>query len=270
MSVLDTIILNGVSYEIGGTGSGLTNDVKASLDQLAQKVAYIDDDGSDYYNALHSALYPPANLAYITCVYTQSGIVYTTDSLDSLKSDLVVTAHYTDSSSEIVTTYTLSGTLTTGTSTITVSYGGKTTTFTVSVTSLGIGAYPSFTDRAGSNGDYSLVKKTGATRTLLAMNGGTHPYAYTSDSTDTSLTLYPIPIGSAQSITITNTANCNYVLQVLHYNDSSGTWKRDYTSDWIASGTAIDTSDYSDGTYYYSCLLYNNNMSMDAVTITTT
>lgn len=75
-----------------------------------------------------------AELESISAVYTQSGTVYDTDSLDSLKADLVVTAHFDDSSTEVVTAYTLSGTLEVGTSTITVSYGGKTTTFTVEVT----------------------------------------------------------------------------------------------------------------------------------------
>lgn len=135
MSEIDNIIYNGVTYDIGGSGGeGLSADLKAALDQLAQKMAYIDDDGQDYYNALHSALYPPANLSYISCVYTQSGTVYDTDSLNSLKSDLVVTAHYDNSTSQVVTNYTLSGTLAEGTSTITVAYGGKTTTFNVTVT----------------------------------------------------------------------------------------------------------------------------------------
>lgn len=78
-------------------------------------------------------MYPPVPLASISAVYTQSGTVYDTDSLDSLKSDLVVTATYEDSTTETVTDYTLSGTLAVGTSTITVAYGGKTTTFTVTV-----------------------------------------------------------------------------------------------------------------------------------------
>lgn len=125
--------LSDLQAEIEGGGSGLTADLKAALDQLAQKVAYIDDDGQDYYDALHNALYPPATLSYITCVYTQSGTVYDTDTLDSLKSDLVVTAHYSNGTTQTVTAYTLSGTLTQGTSTITVAYGGKTTTFNVTV-----------------------------------------------------------------------------------------------------------------------------------------
>lgn len=126
--------LSDLQAEIEGGGSGLTNDLKAALDQLAQKVAYIDDDGQDYYDALHNALYPPASLSRITCVYTQSGTVYDTDTLDSLKSDLVVTAHYSNGTTQTVTAYTLSGTLVEGTSTITVAYGGKTTTFSVTVT----------------------------------------------------------------------------------------------------------------------------------------
>ena len=74
------------------------------------------------------------SLVSISAVYTQSGTVYDTDSLDDLKADLVVTGLYDDQSTETITDYTLSGTLTVGTSTITVSYGGKTTTFTVTVT----------------------------------------------------------------------------------------------------------------------------------------
>lgn len=112
------------------------DDVKQVLLQIASKVAYIDEHGQDYYDALEAALYPeapPASLVSISAVYTQSGTVYDTDSLDSLKADLVVTAHFDDSSTEVVTAYTLSGTLEVGTSTITVSYGGKTTTFNVTV-----------------------------------------------------------------------------------------------------------------------------------------
>lgn len=115
-------------------GSGLTDGAKQALLNCLAHVAWIDEDGQDYYDALESALYPPVNLTSISCVYTQSGTVYDTDSLDSLKSDLVVTAHYDDSSTQTVTTYTLSGSLTVGTSTITVAYGGKTTTFNVTVT----------------------------------------------------------------------------------------------------------------------------------------
>ena len=123
-----------ISQCIGGGSGGLSNEAKAALLDCFAHVAWIDDDGQDYYDALESALYPPADLVSISAVYTQSGTVYDTDSLDDLKTDLVVTATYSDSTTETVTNYTLSGTLTAGTSTITVSYGGKTTSFTVTVT----------------------------------------------------------------------------------------------------------------------------------------
>ena len=117
--------------------SEISDDLKTALLQIASKVAYIDDQGQTYYNALYNALYPPKTLFSITAVFTQgSTVVYDNASLDSLKSMLVVTAHYTDGTSEAVASnlYTLSGTLTVGTSTVTVSYNSKTTTFTVNVT----------------------------------------------------------------------------------------------------------------------------------------
>ena len=120
--------------------SGLTADVKQALMDFANAVAFKSNVplGQTYIDALEDALYPPADLVSISAVYTQSGDVYPDTSLDDLKTDLVVTAHYDNSTTEIVTTYTLSGTLTVGTSVITVSYGGKTTTFNVTVSSDGL------------------------------------------------------------------------------------------------------------------------------------
>ena len=142
---------------------GLTDAIKLALLQIAQKVAYIDDDGQDYYDDLYDALYPPAppaTLTSISCVYTQSGTVYDTDTLDSLKSDLVVTAHYDDSSTQTVSAYTLSGTLSVGTSTITVAYGGKTTTFTVTVSHQTQTVKTYFSDTAYTS---NYLKKTNGT-----------------------------------------------------------------------------------------------------------
>lgn len=77
-----------------------------------------------------------SNVSYITATFDQGeDIIYDTDSLDVLNQYLTVRAFYDNSESIILdyTEYELSGTLTAGTSTITVSYGGKTTTFTVTV-----------------------------------------------------------------------------------------------------------------------------------------
>ena len=118
-----------------GDSAALSGDIKAALLTLAQKVAYVDEHGQDYYDALYNALYPPAELLTITASFAQgSHTVYDTDTLDSLKPYLTVTGAYDDGTSRTITSYTLSGTLTEGTSTITVTAGGKTATFTVSVT----------------------------------------------------------------------------------------------------------------------------------------
>lgn len=118
-----------------GSAFGISEEVKQALLQIAEKVVYIDEHGQDYYDALYAALYPPTELVSIAAVYTQSGTVYNTDSLDSLKADLVVTAYYDDgTTADVTSTCTLSGTLAEGTSTITAEYNGKTATFTVTVT----------------------------------------------------------------------------------------------------------------------------------------
>ena len=72
---------------------------------------------------------PDVTLVGISVTYT-GGEVPEGTALTDLPG-IVVTAHYSDSSNETVTGYTLSGAIVEGSNTITVSYGGKTTTFTV-------------------------------------------------------------------------------------------------------------------------------------------
>lgn len=78
-----------------------------------------------------------ATLSSISAVFTQGdNVIYDTDSLDDLKQYLVVTATYSNSQTAVLSddAYTLSGSLTTGTSTITASYQSKSDTFNVTVT----------------------------------------------------------------------------------------------------------------------------------------
>ena len=128
---------------------GMTEDVKTALLNCFENVAWINEDGQDYYDALYAALYPPVDVLSISAVFTQgSAVIYDTDSLDTLKQYLVVTATMTDSTTRTLedTDYTLSGTLSVGTSTITVSYGGMSTTFSVVVS------------EAETPSDYQLVE----------------------------------------------------------------------------------------------------------------
>lgn len=224
------------------SGGGVSDDLKTALLQLAQKVAYIDANGSTCYQDLYDALYgstptptiytvtntlthvtnsnnastatsgssysgtlsaasgytittvtitmggvnitstaysngtvsiasvsgnivitasateQQATLSSITATFTQgSAVIYDTDTLDSLKQYLVVTANWSDSTTSTVpaSSYTLSGTLTVGTSTITATYSGKSDTFIVTVTEEQQDTKPVITDynmRLSNNG----------------------------------------------------------------------------------------------------------------------
>lgn len=127
-----------------------TNAAKRALIALLEKVAFKITDGREYLDALENELSVPV-VTSISAAFTQgSAVIYDTDSLDTLKQYLVVTATYFDSTTEVLadSVYTLSGNLEAGESTITVSYGGKTDTFDV-VVSIGLDsiAYASLTYR---------------------------------------------------------------------------------------------------------------------------
>lgn len=125
--------------EGGETGGELSSDVKIALMNLVNHISWDNDtpSGQTYitalYNALYSATESNVELISINAVYTQTGTVYSTDTLDSLKADLTVTGEMSDESTIIISDYILSGTLAEGTSTITVTCDGKTTTFDVIV-----------------------------------------------------------------------------------------------------------------------------------------
>lgn len=109
-------------------------EAKQALLNLLAHVAYADEHGQDYLDDLETELFRTAGVVSISAVFDQgSAVIYDTDDLETLRQYLTVTATYEDLSEREITAYTLSGTLTVGTSTITVSYGGKTTTFDVTV-----------------------------------------------------------------------------------------------------------------------------------------
>lgn len=161
--------------ELSGSGGGLTESIKQALLQIATKVAYIDEQGQNYYDDLYNSLYPPKVLVGISAVYTQISSVYDTDSLDVLKSGLVVTALYSDSSIAVTSAYTLSGTLVEGTSIITVEYMGKTTTFSVNVTHAAsmVTITNELNGCTNSNSDSSAAEGDSYSATITAESGYT-------------------------------------------------------------------------------------------------
>lgn len=114
--------------------TGLSEDAKIALLDCFEHVAWIDEHGQTYYDNLYDALYPDSGLDHITAVFTQGSlVVYPSTPLGDLKPYLTVTGYYKDGTSGRVTDYALSGTLTVGTSTVTVMKDGKTATFDITV-----------------------------------------------------------------------------------------------------------------------------------------
>ena len=133
--------IHGTDNHIAGIEYGgkiLSKNVKNALLNLFAHVAYTDGNAQQYIDALISAWGITATISAITAVFTQgSAVIMEGDDLDTLKAYLVVNGVYTVdeySFEDEVTGYTLSGTLSEGESTITVTYNGMTTTFTVEVT----------------------------------------------------------------------------------------------------------------------------------------
>ena len=102
----------------------LAKVMRAFFETLADKRGGIADDGTGDDTGEEEI-----TLLRISAVYS-GGDVEAGTSVDDL-TGIAVTAEYSDGSTKAVTGYTLSGTITQGSNTITVSYGGLTTTFAV-------------------------------------------------------------------------------------------------------------------------------------------
>jgi len=127
--------INEISGDINDLKSGFTQNkvINRKLLEVFQHIAFKDEEGEQVYQELSDLINPSVSVVSISAAYDNSQIVYSTDPLDYLKSALVVTANYSDDTHETISSYTLSGDMSGGNQTITVSYGGKTTTFTVMV-----------------------------------------------------------------------------------------------------------------------------------------
>lgn len=244
--------------------NAISEGLKQALLQLAEKVAYIDEDGQDYYDALEEALYPPNDLVGISAVYTQSGAVYDTDNLNSLKEDLVVTARFEDASTQIVTTYTLSGTLIAGaTCPITVTYNGKTTTFDVNVSytmvfSMGTNLTKVVGSTNWNEGHGAGIEwfDNGTSRRSFYYDKGIAP-VYDGNHTKDS-PYYPIPVPpTATSVTVAITPGTQYT-GASFYTYSNGAYTRTYDPGWSPQGGTTYT--FTAGQYDYMCVAskYNN------------
>lgn len=128
-----------LSEEIGNLQtSGLTTAQVEALDGMFKVCAFIKDDVSAQYDAFKTAFgisdsgggeETEATLISISATYSGGDVVAGTAVTEL--TGIVVTAHYSDGSTATVHEYTLSGEIAKGENTITVTYGGMTTTFSV-------------------------------------------------------------------------------------------------------------------------------------------
>ena len=137
----------------GNVAQGLTAEQISALDGMFKVCAFTKADVSAQYNAFKTAFgiedsgeedpdvpvippdepdepdIPEITLTSISATYSGGDVAVGTAVADL--TGIVVTAHYSDGSTENVTGYTLSGEIAEGSNTVTVSYGGKTATITV-------------------------------------------------------------------------------------------------------------------------------------------
>ena len=131
-SLKEMLVVNKV-YNDGSIVATIDYTLSGTLTIGTSTVTVTSGDYRTTFNVTVSEK-PSATLLSISATYTQGdAIVYPSTSLDDLKANLIVTATYSDDTTERITNYTLSGTLTVGTSTVTVNYEELTTTFNVTV-----------------------------------------------------------------------------------------------------------------------------------------
>lgn len=121
-ALLITILRNGV----------YSTDQSANITALAEALTVTEPEQPEEPDTPvepDEPVVPEVTLTSISATYSGGDVAVGTAVTDL--TGVVVTAHYSDGTSETVTGYTLSGTIAEGSNTVTVSYSGKTATFTV-------------------------------------------------------------------------------------------------------------------------------------------
>ena len=123
----------------GGKFTGIPSKDTNNIQQLRSFALARQAWTDDYVTGLTNSENPPeepdnpeVTLSSISATYAGGDVTAGTSVNDLI--GIVVTAHYSDGSTSNVTDYILSGTISEGNNTVTVSYGGQTVTFTVTGT----------------------------------------------------------------------------------------------------------------------------------------
>lgn len=249
----DTAQITATTVPAGGTVTWESSDTSvATVDQtgLVTSVGYgsaVITATSGSASASCSITVSQVKLLSISANYTQSGRVYPSTALDSLKSDLVVTASWSDGTTSTVagSNYVLSGTLTAGTRQVTVSYGGKTATFNVVVS-------PMYTvsnnlTHCTTNNDATSIGEGQAYRATITADEGYQldTATITMGGTDVTATVYNAGVINIASVTgniVITVTTSEDMTGVLHFVDFTQSLVDQITGDSVS---AISNSKYT-------------------------
>lgn len=195
---------------------------KLQLLSTLEKVAWVDANAPTYLSDLRTALLGNIELVSIDATFNSGNVIILDSmSLDDLRQYLTVSATFSDGSVELVTGYQLSGLMTAGTNTITVTYLDETDTFSVTVKHNYAGAMSAWYMHPASDGvaevvngyarlkcvtssmqsNYSVWCADRATTLWSALNGKTVKIRIRTNSVDSSIAICGFGIFQSASIT---------------------------------------------------------------------
>ena len=196
--------LDSLSDEIANLQtSGLTAAQVNALDGMFKVCAFTKGNVSAEYTAFKTAFgiadsgggETEVTLTSISATYDGGDVAVGTAVADL--TGLVVTAHYSDGTSQTVTGYTLSGTIAEGSNTVTVTYQGKTATFTVTgVAESGGGVEPVDTTAKIAGTGYGLNSQGGLQSLEKACYTEFYSFGRTIEGSDFRKVIYYVSTGN--------------------------------------------------------------------------
>ena len=205
-ALLITILRNGV----------YSTDQSANITALEAALASSGESGGSGEDSGGDSGETEVTLSSISATYSGGDVAVGT-AVTAL-TGIVVTAHYSDGSTEEVTGYTLSGEIAEGSNTVTVSYSGKTTTFTVT------GVAESGGDDSGETPEilYELAEPTTFDGTK-SIDTGWNPYVEDADFTIISVADFTGGTTVNMSIADAYQYNSGIYALTMYYCDTVGT-----------------------------------------------
>ena len=246
-------VQSGGVYEVLQS-AGLSEDAKTALLACFRHVAWIDGHGQNYYDALESALLSGTYPKIVADFNSGINVIYTDDELSTLKQYLTV-KHYANASDSgtiiPANNYTLTGTLTAGTSTIIVSYNDLTTAFTINgvvdfyntwfwsmengtLQKVGASVDPNQSDTTMYPSRISFNAGNGHIRKTYPVLRGRTPY-YNYGETGVATAYYPIPVPiNANHVKITMEPTGQYIyMHTVPYDSANNYYVNSMTDNMI-------------------------------------